>query len=71
MTVEQQTEVDRLRKKYLKAQDELAKAVAESCVGPHEVRQHRDARPPWCPKCRRTNLGLNVDEITRKPRPLR
>lgn len=40
------------------AAKDLHDAVIAACPGPHEPVQHRDRKPPWCPKCGRTNRGV-------------
>lgn len=34
-----------------------------NCPGPHTLVQHRDARPPWCPRCGRDAEGRVQKEI--------
>lgn len=55
---------DELRDLQLAAAEsarELRQYVAAACPGEHELRQHRDRRPPWCPACGLTALGYPPD----------
>ena len=52
--------IDALRVAFDQAQEDLIQAVRDACPGPHVVRQHRDGRPPWCPRCHRTEMGTPV-----------
>jgi hypothetical protein len=36
---------------------ELGLRLAMHCPGPHGYVQHRDHKPPWCPKCGYTADG--------------
>lgn len=36
---------------------ELMRAVEANCPGPHEVKQKRDMKPPWCRSCGRDDRG--------------
>ena len=52
-----------LRAKLNQAEHELLTAVRDACPGPHLPAQHRDGRRPWCPKCGRDNLGVQVKAV--------
>ena len=50
------------RAAYDLALDDVHHAVIAACPGLHHVVQHRDSRPPWCPKCGRTDTGTQIKE---------
>lgn len=53
--------LDQMRKAVEDAETNLWEAVAEACPGAvHQTTQHRDAEPPWCNYCGRTDRGALV-----------
>jgi hypothetical protein len=43
----------------------LQQRIAEQCPGEHRYVRNRDDRPPACPHCRFTDVGLRLDEYSR------
>ena len=54
--------LDQARAAYAIAATHVRLAVLTACPGLHHVVQHRDSRPPWCPKCGRTDTGTQIKE---------
>jgi len=52
------------RDKASKATKKLFEAVVAACPGPHDPRQYRDGKPPWCAVCHRTSNGHHESEYT-------
>ena len=49
-TSDRQAGIDSLRKTAAKAMYRLTDAIIDACPGEHSTIQHRDMRPPWCPR---------------------
>jgi hypothetical protein len=53
-------DIDEAAREARKAHAKLGSLIAGQCPGPHQFRQHRDGRSPWCPTCRYTADGVRI-----------